>query len=207
MKWLLTSTLSLILVLGGCSASALRPANASTTAKADAKTKIATATRTAKLTGDLFSNKNENITFLEESAIYNAKLTANSIRMGKMLAYVKTRVNRTPYVFSGDTIYGWDCSGMVRWFYQQGFGITLEHSATAQAKVGHRVSTPAPGDIVLFGWKGYTGFYHASIYVGNNKVINANNGAGTTIVEPLTDYKGSRIAYVRVVDTLYSKTS
>jgi hypothetical protein len=212
MKWLLTSTLSLVLVLGGCSASTTNNiANAEALIKLDAKTKIATAPKTAlNYKYGLFPDTKITLTMLERDAVHSAKIQTNSIRMGKMLAYVKTRIHKTPYVFSGiSPKYGWDCSGLVRWFYQQGFGITLEHSATAQGYAGHRVSkqNAKAGDIVVFGWKGYSGFYHASIYVGNNQVINANKGSGTTIIEPLSDYKGSRIVFVRLVETLYPKTS
>jgi len=133
--------------------------------------------------------------------VHTSKLNKNTIKMRQTLMKLFHRVNKTPYVFAGSSPYGWDCSGMVRWTYEQ-FGITLPHSATAQAKVGRRVSKPKIGDIVLFGYKGYKSFYHAAIYVGKNKVINANFGAGTTIIESLKDYAGSRIAFVRVVETI-----
>lgn len=198
MKWLLTTSLSLVLVLGGCSASTSNIANAQPISNNTApKTSITTKK------GSLFSNPRY-LTLLEKYALEKIAINKHSVRMSKMIAYLKTRVHKTPYVFSGTSLhYGWDCSGMVRWFYEQGFGITLEHSATAQAHVGHRVSkaNAKVGDIVIFGWKGYSSFYHASLYLGNNQVINANRGSGTTIIEPLSDYKGSRIAFVRVVNT------
>lgn len=87
---------------------------------------------------------------------------------------------------------------MVRWTYKQ-FGIILPHSANAQGHLGSRVSNPNVGDIVVFAYNGSTNFYHAAIYIGNGKIINANLGAGTTIIEPLTDYKGSQIRFVRVI--------
>jgi len=200
MKWLLTTSLSLILVLGGCSASASNTANAQMISNNDA-TKISTTLKLKK--GSLFSNPRY-LTMLEKYALERITAHKHSLRMNKMIAYLKTRVHKTPYVFSGlSSRYGWDCSGMVRWFYEQSFGITLEHSATAQAHAGHRVSkaNAKVGDIVIFGWKGYSGFYHSSLYLGNNQVINANRGSGTTIIEPLSDYKGSRIVFVRVVNT------
>ena len=133
--------------------------------------------------------------------VHTAKLNDNTTKMNKVIMQIMHRVNKTPYVFAGSSPYGWDCSGMVRWMYQQ-FGITLPHSATAQAKVGHRVVKPKVGDIVIFGYKGYKSFYHAAIYIGKNKIVNANLGSGTTIIEPLTNYKNSRIAFVRVIPTI-----
>jgi hypothetical protein len=131
--------------------------------------------------------------------VTNNKEVRNHIRMTKLLKYVKTRVNKTPYVFSGSSIYGWDCSGMVRWLYGQ-FGLDVPHSANKQAHVGTRVSTPVPGDVVVFAYAGSTNFYHSAIYIGNGKVINANYGSGTTIIEPLSNYKRSQIRYVRIVE-------
>lgn len=127
------------------------------------------------------------------------KEVRNHIRMTKLLKYVKTRVNKTPYVFSGSSIYGWDCSGMVRWLYGQ-FGLDVPHSANKQAHVGTRVSNPVPGDVVVFAYNGSTNFYHSAIYIGNGKVVNANYGSGTTIIEPLSNYKRSQIRYVRIVE-------
>lgn len=129
------------------------------------------------------------------------KLNINTMKMKETMMKIFHRVNKTPYVFAGSSLYGWDCSGMVVWMYEQ-FGKTLPHSATAQARVGKRVANPKLGDIVIFGYKGYKSFYHSAIYIGKGKVVNANYGAGTTIIEPLSNYKNSRIVYVRVVPTI-----
>jgi cell wall-associated NlpC family hydrolase len=127
-----------------------------------------------------------------------SKEVRNYAKMTLLIRYLKSRVGRTSYVFSGDTTGGWDCSGMVRWTYKQ-FGIILPHSANKQAHLGSRVSNPRIGDIVVFAYNGSTNFYHAAIYIGGNQIINANYGAGTTIIEPLKDYKGSQIRFVRVI--------
>lgn len=132
--------------------------------------------------------------------IYSSKIRNNTERMQETVQKLMRRANKTPYVFSGSTTYGWDCSGMVVWAYKH-FGITLPHSATAQAYVGKRVKSPKYGDIVIFGYKGYKSFYHSAIYVGKGKVVNANSGAKTTIIEPISNYKNNRIIYVRIVPT------
>jgi cell wall-associated NlpC family hydrolase len=89
---------------------------------------------------------------------------------------------------------------MVRWAYLE-LGKELPHSATKQAHSGKRVKTPKVGDIVAFAYKGYSGFYHSAIYIGNGKVVNANRGFKGTFIEPLTNYKGNRIVYVRIMET------
>jgi len=120
------------------------------------------------------------------------------IKLKKIVTYLTTRVHKTAYVFSGSSISGWDCSGMVRYAYK-GLGITLPHSANKQAHVGTRVSKPKAGDIVVFAYKGSTNFYHSALYIGNNLIINANALYKTTVIQPLSDFKQSQIRFVRVI--------
>jgi cell wall-associated NlpC family hydrolase len=138
---------------------------------------------------------------LKTGLIQIEKVKRNSVQMTHVIKYLKTRVGRTSYVFSGSSPRGWDCSGLVRWTYEQ-FGIVLPHSANAQGHIGARVSNPKVGDIVVFAYNGSTNFYHAAIYIGNGKIINAHRGANATIIQPLTDYKNGQIRFVRVVQTL-----
>ena len=109
--------------------------------------------------------------------------------------------DKTPYVFSGSKPSGWDCSGLVVWTYKK-IGITLPHSANKQAHLGKRVSKPKVGDIVVFAYPGSTSFYHSAIYLGDNKIINANLMYGTTKIQLLTDFKKSQIRFVRIVNEI-----
>jgi cell wall-associated NlpC family hydrolase len=127
------------------------------------------------------------------------KKVRNTIKMAKVVKYLKTRVNRTSYVFSGSSPYGWDCSGMVRWAYAR-FGLDVPHSANKQGHVGTRVSNPVPGDIVVFAYRGSTNFYHSAIYIGNGKIVHAHQQRKTTVIEPLSVYKNSQIRFVRLVN-------
>ena len=45
------------------------------------------------------------------------------IKLNKVVKYLTTRVHKTSYVFSGSSVTGWDCSGMVRYTYKR-LGIT-----------------------------------------------------------------------------------
>ena len=119
-------------------------------------------------------------------------------KLPRIVAYVTTRVNRTPYVFSGSSTSGWDCSGLVRYTYKR-IGITLPHSADDQAHLGKRVSNPKYGDVVVFAYRGRHDFYHAAIYLGHNLIINANREYNTTVIEPLSNFKHSQIRFVRIV--------
>jgi cell wall-associated NlpC family hydrolase len=132
--------------------------------------------------------------------INNVKYAKNTDKMKETVIKLMRRVNKTSYVFSGSSPYGWDCSGMVRWTYKQ-FGLDIPHSANKQGHVGKRVSTPKLGDIVVMAYRGSTNFYHSGIYIGKGKIVNAHYQAGTTIIQPLTDYKNSQVRFVRVVET------
>lgn len=103
-----------------------------------------------------------------------------------------------PYVFSGMSRQGWDCSGFTAYVFDL-LGIELEHSATKQAFQGKPVAKPEIGDLVLFSYGSSKYFYHASIYIGNNKVVNANAYYGKTVIESLSDYKNSAKKFVQVI--------
>jgi cell wall-associated NlpC family hydrolase len=139
---------------------------------------------------------------LKTVAILNAKeirQQAKRDKLKRVVTYLTTRVHKTAYVFSGSTISGWDCSGMVRYTYKR-LGITLEHSANKQAHSGKRVSKPRVGDVVVFAYKGSTSFYHSAIYLGNDLIINANAMYRTTVIQPLSDFSKSQIRFVRVIE-------
>jgi hypothetical protein len=176
---------SVILTLAGCSASA---------SLADSQKALLANGNTVK---EINAPKAESYT---QSLIKEAKSKRNTVRLNKVIKYLKTRVGRTSYVFSGSSPRGWDCSGLVRWTYEQ-FGLELPHSADKQGHIGTRVSKPKLGDIVVFAYQGSKSFYHSAIYIGNGKIINAHYKADSTIIQPLTDYKSSQIRFVRVIPT------
>lgn len=121
-------------------------------------------------------------------------------KMSKALSALKSRVNKTWYVFSGWQPTGWDCSGLSMWFADQ-LGYQIPHSANKQAKIGTVVKTPQPGDLVLFGYKNSNTFFHASVYIGDGKVIHAGFRKGQrTSVLPLTSpsVKNTKIRFIRL---------
>jgi cell wall-associated NlpC family hydrolase len=86
-------------------------------------------------------------------------------------------IDETPYVYSGSTPRGWDCSGFVMWFYAE-LGVELAHSASAQGRTGESIDNPLPGDIVVFRRNGATNAHHSGIYIGDNKVLHAGFSSG-----------------------------
>ena len=177
---------SAVLTLAGCTASV---------AIADVQKAISTTGNAVK---EITISKSNS--FNTQSLIKKAKSERNTARLNKVLKYLKSRVGKTSYVFSGASPRGWDCSGMVRWTYAQ-FGLELPHSANKQGHIGTRVSKPKAGDIVVFAYQGSTNFYHSAIYIGDGKIVHANQARKTTVIERLTDYKRSQIRFVRVIPT------
>jgi cell wall-associated NlpC family hydrolase len=123
-------------------------------------------------------------------------------KLQKMVTKLESRIGKTRYVFSGSNPAGWDCSGLVRWAYEQ-IGIELPHSANKQGHLGQITKTPKIGDVVVFGWKGSKSFYHSAIYVGNNEVIHAGFRKGSWTEKISLNSKafsGSTIRFVEFLD-------
>jgi hypothetical protein len=187
MKKFTTISVAIVLTLAGCTASSVFASTKSQDTKLKAPLTVVELSPGKKSQTDF--------TYITSSN----KEVRNYLRMSDLLKYVKTRVNKTPYVFSGSSTRGWDCSGLVRWLYSR-FGLDIPHSADKQGHIGTRVSDPMPGDVVVFAYQGSTNFYHSAIYIGNGKIVHANQARKTTVIEPLSSYKNSQIRFVRVLD-------
>lgn len=75
---------------------------------------------------------------------------------------------------------GMDCSGFVRYVFEQVTGTALPHSAREQAKVGEIVTMDKlePGDLVFFNTRKHA-FSHVGIYLGDNSFIHSPNKRGS----------------------------
>ncbi len=151
---------------------------------------------------DFFKAQEAEQTQLEEEAAAAEKLDADTKLMNKTLKKLNSYVKKTWYVFSGTTPSGWDCSGLVLWFYEQQ-GISLEHRASRQDDSGVKVEDPKPGDIVVFKYNGYKDAYHVGIYVGDGKMIHAPKRGHITRIEDVSTFGGnySKISYRRLIET------
>ena len=116
-----------------------------------------------------------------------------------LITKLHSYVGKSPYVLSGVGPTGWDCSGLVMWFYKQYKGYYLEHRASAQANGGRVVDAPIPGDIVAFTYNGSKNAYHVGIYVGGGLMIHAKNRGEDTVLESVNKFAGknNKVAYIR----------
>jgi D-gamma-glutamyl-meso-diaminopimelic acid endopeptidase CwlS/peptidoglycan endopeptidase LytE len=139
-------------------------------------------------------------TIAKHDALVKLKLS-NTKKIHTTVHTLKKYVNHTWYVFSGASPSGWDCSGLVRWAYEQ-MGVTLEHRASIQKHSGILVKNPKLGDIVAFTYKGTNSAYHVGIYLGPDKMIHAGNRRGfQTSIVSISKFGGkySKVTYTRVL--------
>ena len=80
------------------------------------------------------------------------------------------------YVWGGTSPNATDCSGLTMQCYAK-IGISLPHKASAQANYGTSVSydNMKKGDLIFFGGSSYSSIYHVAIYIGDGKMIHAEN--------------------------------
>ncbi len=91
------------------------------------------------------------------------------------------------YRFGGNTPdQGLDCSGLIRYVFQQATGISLPRSAREQARVGESIKRDdlQPGDLVFFNTRRFQ-FSHVGLYIGDNRFIHAPSSGGSVEVTSL----------------------
>lgn len=79
------------------------------------------------------------------------------------------------YKFGGnDPHTGVDCSGFTKYVMQNGAGVSLSRSSTAQSKQGTAISAAEmqPGDLLFYG--SGSSINHVAMYIGDGKVVHAS---------------------------------
>jgi hypothetical protein len=118
------------------------------------------------------------------------------MKMENRILELTEHVDETWYVFSGSTPKGWDCSGLVMWFYSD-FGIELPHSATKQMQLGTVTSEPVPGDIISFSRNGKNA-YHNGIYLGDGMYIHAPSKGRKTAISSIDTLPESHRVFTKL---------
>ena len=83
----------------------------------------------------------------------------------------------TPYVYSGASPSGFDCSGYVSYIYANYYGISLPHNAAEISELGSAVSADnvSVGDVLCHDYNSDGYIDHVSLYIGNGTCIHASN--------------------------------
>lgn len=136
---------------------------------------------------------------VEEESTEEVNITTSTLSYSEDLAVYDIPYNETlateivnfamqfegnPYVYGGNSLTnGTDCSGFTKLVFGE-FGISLPRSAPDQAYAGVHVnlSNIMPGDIVVSGYDGVV--CHASLYIGDGKLIHAlNSNVGIVVTD------------------------
>lgn len=81
----------------------------------------------------------------------------------------------TPYLYAGNTIAGFDCSGFIHFVHMQaGLNITRQSSESYFTQSA-TVSDPVVGDLVFFENTYKEGISHMGIYIGDDQFIHAGS--------------------------------
>ncbi|MEO8346582.1 MAG: NlpC/P60 family protein [Betaproteobacteria bacterium] len=93
------------------------------------------------------------------------------------------------YRFGGETPEsGVDCSGLVKYVFQQVTGVTLPRTAKELSRLGNSVASVdlAPGDLVFFNTRRLP-FSHVGIYLGDNRFIHAPSTGSEVEISRLSE--------------------
>jgi cell wall-associated NlpC family hydrolase len=107
--------------------------------------------------------------------------------------------------------HGLDCSGLVRYVFQQVVGLTLPRTAREMARLGGRVAPGdlKAGDLVFFNTRS-SPFSHVGIYLGDDRFIHAPHRGGEVEIVTMSQrywqqrYDGARRLVGVVVPDLIS---
>lgn len=128
-----------------------------------------------------------------------ASITAPSQQMYNQVLMIANQAVGVPYVYGGNTMLGFDCSGFVNYAYQQaGISVTRKSSLMYFQQDTTKVKTPVPGDIVFFKNTIIPNISHMGIYIGNDEFIHAGS-QGVAVANVKTKYWAERfVSYKRL---------
>jgi len=101
---------------------------------------------------------------------------------------------------------GLDCSGFVRYVFQDTLGMNLPRRAEEMSRVGEKVSMSnlKPGDLVFFNTMRRT-FSHVGIYIGDNKFVHSPSTGSTIRVDDLdSSYWEKHFTGARRIETSFT---
>ncbi len=129
-----------------------------------------------------------------QAATKKAPVTWNMVAAAKAKQLVGDR-----YIYGGNTIRGFDCSGLTQWVYRHtGHGKVIDRIANDQFHEFKRVSHAAarPGDLVFFHDTSNPAsyVYHVGVYEGGNYMVAATTPGGGVQYQSFT-WAGDTVSF------------
>ncbi len=145
----------------------------------------------------------DNVKSTERTVVSRGGVSREGTTQENVVIYAKNYLN-VKYVWGGNTPSGFDCSGFVKYVYQQ-YGVTLNRVAADQARQGTAISKAnlQLGDLVFFDTNGGHNYInHVGIYIGGGMFIHASSGAGKVVTTSLNDgfYENAYMSARRVLN-------
>ena len=129
-----------------------------------------------------------------QAATKKAPVTWNMVAAAKAKQLVGYR-----YIYGGNTIRGFDCSGLTQWVYKHaGHGKAINRTANEQFRQFKRISKQdaRTGDLVFFhetsSLSSYV--YHVGVYEGGNDMVAATTSGGTVEFQSFT-WAGNTVTF------------
>lgn len=154
--------------------------------------------------GDVEENAEAYISAEFVTVAYKYKEAVESSSYGDGVSQLRTnlidyamRFLGTPYVWGGNSLTkGVDCSGLVQQVFKQ-FGYSTPRVSRDMAAKYSRVSASEAkaGDLVFYHNLRTGVVDHVAIYIGNGKILHANNGVEISNVNYRTVYKYARVIW------------
>lgn len=125
------------------------------------------------------------------------------------------RYIHTPYVLTGNTVAGFDCSYLIQKAFADGLDVHLPRITYNQWEVGPTVfdgkidfkrqsldDLIRPGDAIYFSNTWQPGISHVGIYLGKNYMVHASGDEGETTISYIASYWQERMTGVKRFDDL-----
>jgi NlpC/P60 family len=125
-----------------------------------------------------------------------------AVHDGYSISSTALSLQGTPYRNGGSDPAGFDCSGFVKYVFEQN-GLKMPREVRKQFEVGHEVESQAlaPGDLVFFTTVA-PGASHVGIAIGGDQFVHAPSTSGVVRVERLgAQYWSNRFVGAKRVDS------
>ena len=165
-----------------------------TTTESEITEVLVDSTNDAKAKAEALVKEHAAVTALVEKQLASEKWitvapTATSTATYEAIIEAGKQLIGTPYVFSGVTTNGFDCSGYVYYLFKQaGIDVPRKSSLNYFLQETTKVKEPVPGDLVFFKNTYIPTVSHVGIYLGDNQFIHASTSKGVEITSLQTKY-------------------